>query len=123
MNLDPPVGDPGAMRATSGRLALECQRLVQVADDVDRLVALMDYQCRAGATFRDEVKHRRGDIDGIVNDLQSMQRHILREAARVEGAQALCARLARLSLEGAINVDSSVLELYRQAQRLGAGGT
>lgn len=83
------------MRGKAARLGLECEGLLCRADDLDRLVAAMDYQCRAADRFRDEVIGERSQLEAVVQELRGVQRRLLREANRVEAAQELCARLVR----------------------------
>jgi hypothetical protein len=118
MNLDPPLGDAEALRARAARMGLECQHLEGAAAGVVQLAAEMDYRCKAGQAFRDEVNRQRADLAGIVRALQLVRQHILQEAGRVEAAQQVCLRLARLGLDGAVALDDAVLGLYHEAERL-----
>jgi hypothetical protein len=98
MDIELPIGDPGEMRTRAARLAIECDRLRALAEGVDREAAVMDYRCPAGRHFRDEIRLRRADLEGITADLRGVRERILREAGRVEAEQMICAQLAHLAV-------------------------
>jgi hypothetical protein len=99
MDNDPPVGDAGEMRRKALLLGLDCDGLIGMAQGLDQLVEVMDYQCRAAQRFRAEIRHDRAYLEGIVDDLREVQRRILREAGRVEDAEALLGRVARVAAQ------------------------
>jgi hypothetical protein len=100
--LDLPVGDPGEMRRKAWLLGLDCEHLLGMARDLAALVEAMEYECRAAQRFREEVRGDRVYLEGVVDELREVQRSMLREAGRVEDADALIARAARIAALAAI---------------------
>jgi hypothetical protein len=118
IGVDLPVGDAGGMRTKAARLGLDCAALLARATAVDARCAQMVYRCAAGDDFRRRVATRRGQLENLVQELRAVQRDLLREAARLEAAQAAWGQLSRLIESGAAGTGRDLDGLAREVRSL-----
>ena len=88
MAIEIPVGDPAGMRAKAARMGQECAALAAAAQQLDDRAAAMVYRGPAGDEFRRRVGERHNQLRAVLAAVQDLREEILREAGRLEIAQA-----------------------------------
>src|SRR4051794_9545535 len=83
-----PLGDPGAMRASAGKLRAEAQAVTGVVDTISARAGHLQYEGKAAHRFHDAVRTATTTGRAQAHALEELAQWLEREAAKLADTQA-----------------------------------
>jgi len=82
--LDPPIGDPAAIRSVGAKLAHIGEQVASAATGMRNRISTMTFEGPAGDRFRERLQNDRSGATAIAGALKSLSMTLVSGAAQVE---------------------------------------